>query len=225
MKDYIWRRRADGACSAAVAAPRCGCGRTLLLDTRARGAGAGIHVLNVAKTWEKIQLAARVIVAIENPQVCVAWIGLLRGCSPCRTGRDRDLGAPVRPARGPQVRALHRRAGVCVCVCACRSAPAADPRLAFVVLALTPPPLSRAQSIAGRFTPGTFTNQITKQVCERFVLVCMCSYACVRQSVSECAWGLRRCSCVSDLRMCVCVCVRVCVHVFEYVFLRLCVCV
>ena len=27
----------------------------------------GIHVINVAKTWEKLQLAARIIVAIENP--------------------------------------------------------------------------------------------------------------------------------------------------------------
>lgn len=28
----------------------------------------GIHVINLAKTWEKLQLAARIIVAIENPQ-------------------------------------------------------------------------------------------------------------------------------------------------------------
>ena len=28
----------------------------------------GIHVINLAKTWEKLQLAARVIAAIENPQ-------------------------------------------------------------------------------------------------------------------------------------------------------------
>ena len=28
----------------------------------------GIYVLNLVKTWEKLQLAARVIVAIENPQ-------------------------------------------------------------------------------------------------------------------------------------------------------------
>lgn len=29
----------------------------------------GIYVVNLEKTWEKLQLAARVIVAIENPQV------------------------------------------------------------------------------------------------------------------------------------------------------------
>ena len=28
----------------------------------------GIHVINLSKTWEKLQLAARIIVAIENPQ-------------------------------------------------------------------------------------------------------------------------------------------------------------
>lgn len=28
----------------------------------------GIHVINLAKTWEKLQLAARIIVAVENPQ-------------------------------------------------------------------------------------------------------------------------------------------------------------
>lgn len=28
----------------------------------------GINVINLAKTWEKLQLAARIIVAIENPQ-------------------------------------------------------------------------------------------------------------------------------------------------------------
>ena len=39
MKDYIWRRRQDG-----------------------------IHIINIGKTWEKIQLAARIIVAVENPQ-------------------------------------------------------------------------------------------------------------------------------------------------------------
>ena len=32
----------------------------------------GIFVFNLAKTWEKLQLAARIIVAIENPQDIVA---------------------------------------------------------------------------------------------------------------------------------------------------------
>ncbi|KAL4365320.1 hypothetical protein AHAS_Ahas07G0094300 [Arachis hypogaea] len=28
----------------------------------------GIYIINLGKTWEKLQLAARIIVAIENPQ-------------------------------------------------------------------------------------------------------------------------------------------------------------
>mmetsp|Transcript_11790 Transcript_11790/g.20237 ORF Transcript_11790/g.20237 Transcript_11790/m.20237 type:complete len:295 (+) Transcript_11790:171-1055(+) len=32
----------------------------------------GVHILNVAKTWEKIQLAARIIAAIENPHDVIA---------------------------------------------------------------------------------------------------------------------------------------------------------
>ncbi len=32
----------------------------------------GIFVFNLGKTWEKLQLAARIIVAIENPQDIVA---------------------------------------------------------------------------------------------------------------------------------------------------------
>jgi len=39
MEKYIWRRKQDG-----------------------------VYVINLGKTWEKIQLAARVIVAIENPE-------------------------------------------------------------------------------------------------------------------------------------------------------------
>jgi hypothetical protein len=43
MNDYIWRRRNDG-----------------------------VHILNIGKTWEKIILAARIIVAIENPEDVIA---------------------------------------------------------------------------------------------------------------------------------------------------------
>merc|ERR1719353_2062971 len=38
MAEYIWRRRQDG-----------------------------IHIINIGQTWEKLMLAARIIVAIENP--------------------------------------------------------------------------------------------------------------------------------------------------------------
>jgi len=43
MAEYIWRRRNDG-----------------------------VHILNIGKTWEKLMLAARVIVSIENPEDVIA---------------------------------------------------------------------------------------------------------------------------------------------------------
>lgn len=90
MEEYIWRRRKDG-----------------------------LHVLNIGKTWEKIMLAARVIVAIENPEDVVAI-----------------------SARPWGMRAVLKFAHY-----------------------------TGAQSIAGRFTPGTFTNQITKQYREPRLLI------------------------------------------------------
>lgn len=90
MKDYIWKRRPDG-----------------------------LHIINLAKTWEKLMLAARIIVAIENPQdVCVI------------------------AARPYGQRAVLKFSTYTNCQC-----------------------------IAGRFTPGTFTNQITKQYREPRLLI------------------------------------------------------
>ena len=40
---YIWRRRPDG-----------------------------VHIINLGKTWEKILLAARIIAAVENPEVRIS---------------------------------------------------------------------------------------------------------------------------------------------------------
>jgi small subunit ribosomal protein SAe len=90
MKEYIWRRRNDG-----------------------------VHILNIGKTWEKLILAARVIVAIENPEDVIAI-----------------------SARPYGMRAVLKFAHY-----------------------------TGAQSIAGRFTPGTFTNQITKQFREPRLLI------------------------------------------------------
>jgi len=90
MKVYIWRRRNDG-----------------------------VHILNIGKTWEKLMLAARVIVAIENPADVIAI-----------------------SARPYGMRAVLKFAHY-----------------------------TGAGSIAGRFTPGTFTNQITKQFREPRMLV------------------------------------------------------
>ena len=90
MQEYIWRRRNDG-----------------------------VHVLNIGKTWEKLVLAARVIVAIENPEDVIAI-----------------------SARPYGMRAVLKFSHYTGC-----------------------------QSIAGRFTPGTFTNQITKQFREPRLLI------------------------------------------------------
>lgn len=79
----------------------------------------GTHIINVHKTWEKIVLAARVIVAIENPKdVCV-----------------------VSGAQFGQRAILKFAAHI------------------------------GATPIAGRFTPGTFTNQIQKAFQEPRLLI------------------------------------------------------
>jgi len=90
MTEYIWRRRQDG-----------------------------IHIINIGKTWEKLILAARIIVAIENPQDVIA--------------------ISARPYGQRAVLKFAQHTG--------------------------------AQAIAGRFTPGTFTNQITKQFKEPRLLL------------------------------------------------------
>jgi small subunit ribosomal protein SAe len=90
MKEYIWTRRTDG-----------------------------LHLMNLGKTWEKLVLAARIIVAIENPAdvLCIS----------------------ARPYGQRAVLKFSQYTG--------------------------------AQCIAGRFTPGTFTNQITKQFKEPRLLI------------------------------------------------------
>lgn len=90
MREYVFKRRADG-----------------------------VHILNIGKTWEKIQLAARILVAIENPADIIAV-----------------------SARPYGQRAVLKFAAY-----------------------------THAQSQAGRYTPGTFTNQITKQFKEPRILV------------------------------------------------------
>ena len=90
MTDYIWRRRQDG-----------------------------IHIINIGKTWEKIQLAARIIVAIENPQDVIA--------------------ISARPYGQRAVLKFAQYTG--------------------------------AQSLSIRYTPGTFTNYITKNFKEPRLLI------------------------------------------------------
>jgi len=90
MSEYIWRRNSSG-----------------------------VHIINLGKTWEKLMLAARIIVAIENPADVIA------------------ISARPYGQRGVLKYAQH----------------------------------TGATAIAGRFTPGTFTNQITKNFKEPRVLI------------------------------------------------------
>ncbi|KXS15385.1 ribosomal protein S2 [Gonapodya prolifera JEL478] len=90
MEQYVWKRRTDG-----------------------------IHVLNIMKTWEKLLLAARIIVAIENP-----------------------ADVTVISARPYGHRAVLKYAAN-----------------------------TGATAVAGRFTPGTFTNYITKAFREPRLIV------------------------------------------------------
>jgi small subunit ribosomal protein SAe len=79
----------------------------------------GVYVLNLASTWEKLMLAARIIVAVENPaDVCVI------------------------SARPFGTRAIFKYSSY-----------------------------TGSQYIGGRFTPGTFTNQNTKEFMEPRVLI------------------------------------------------------
>jgi small subunit ribosomal protein SAe len=90
MQRYIWKRRSDG-----------------------------VYLIDLQKTWEKIVLAARIIVAIENPQdICVI------------SARDYGQRAVLKFAK-----------------------------------------YTGAQAIAGRFTPGTLTNQIQEKFMEPRLLI------------------------------------------------------
>ncbi|KAK8670305.1 hypothetical protein V6N13_105063 [Hibiscus sabdariffa] len=79
----------------------------------------GIYIINLGKTWEKLQLAARVIVAIENPQDII-----------------------VQSARPYGQRAVLKFAQYTGC-----------------------------HAIAGRHTPGTFTNQLQTSFSEPRLLI------------------------------------------------------
>jgi len=90
MARYLWKRRSDG-----------------------------VYLIDLQKTWDKLVLAARIIVSIENPQdVCVI------------SARDYGQRAVLKFAK-----------------------------------------YTGAQAIAGRFTPGTFTNQIQEKFMEPRLLI------------------------------------------------------
>jgi len=86
----------------------------------------GVHIIDVRKTWEKLQLAARIIAAVENPKdVCVVALA--------QHSREQPPHAQ---------RAVLKFAKYC-----------------------------QTRAIAGRFTPGTFTNQMQAAFFEPRVLI------------------------------------------------------
>lgn len=90
MEQYVWKRNSDG-----------------------------FYIINLGKTWEKLQLAARAIATIENPSdVCVI------------SARPYGQRAALKFANN-----------------------------------------TGAQAVTGRFTPGTFTNQIQKKFLEPRLLI------------------------------------------------------
>lgn len=84
-----------------------------------RRAADGLHIMNLGKTWEKLMLAARIIVAVENPEDVV-----------------------VLSAREYGQRSVLKFAQY-----------------------------TGAHAIAGRFTPGTLTNQLTRTFREPRVMI------------------------------------------------------
>jgi small subunit ribosomal protein SAe len=86
----------------------------------------GNHIIDLRKTWQKLQLAARIIAAVENPKdVCVVALAT--------------------------------------------SSKEAPPHAQRAVLKFAK--YTHCRSIAGRFTPGTFTNQIQADYFEPRVLI------------------------------------------------------
>jgi small subunit ribosomal protein SAe len=95
------------------------CEKAMEKYVHTRRASDGIHILNLGKTWEKLMLAARVIVTVENPaDVCAI------------SSRTYGQRAVLKFAEH-----------------------------------------TRAQYIANRFTPGTFTNQIQDKFMEPRLLI------------------------------------------------------
>ncbi|MBA0869285.1 hypothetical protein Goshw_026119 [Gossypium schwendimanii] len=110
MERYVFKRRNDAL---VVCIGFCFSNGIIFLSS------IGIYIINLGKTWEKLQLAARVIVAIENPQDII-----------------------VQSARPYGQRAVLKFAQYTGC-----------------------------HAIAGRHTPGTFTNQLQTSFSEPRLLI------------------------------------------------------
>lgn len=105
----------------------------------------GVHLINIGKTWEKLMMAARAIVAIENPaDICII------------SARPYGQRAALKFAR-------------------------------FV----------GATAIAGRFTPGTFTNYITRAFKEPRLII-VTDPITDHQAIREAAFGNIPCIALCD---------------------------
>jgi len=103
-----------------------------------------VHLINLGKTWEKIQLAARIIVAINNPEEVVVV-----------SARDYGQRAVFKYAQYTGIMFIYSvLLGLCL----------NEFDLSFAATL-------GAQYIAGRYTPGTFTNQIQRKFLEPRLLV------------------------------------------------------
>lgn len=82
MDQYVYKRKSDGELQkmyCLVTWQKAGFCFKVILDSFRNLSGSyclstfiGIYIINLKKTWEKLLLAARAIVAIENPaDVCV----------------------------------------------------------------------------------------------------------------------------------------------------------
>jgi len=98
--------------------------------------GEGIQLINLSKTWEKLMVAARIIVTIENPADVVV--------------------VSARPFGSRAVLKFAQYTG--------------------------------AQAVAGRWTPGTLTNQITQKFMEPRLLI-VTDPRTDSQAVKECAYS------------------------------------
>lgn len=80
MDQYVYKRKSDGKLqNMPFVWQKAGLCFKVVLDSFRHPSGSyslstfiGIYIINLKKTWEKLLLAARAIVAIENPaDVCV----------------------------------------------------------------------------------------------------------------------------------------------------------
>lgn len=160
MKKYIFKRKADGT-----------------------------HIINLHKTWEKIVLAARLIVAIENPKDVCAISGATFGqravlkfathvgatpiagkyCFFVFEAANREGAKPATCWAKQRKKTAEKKGSMYVSGCVAsklRSAVRAWVCCVFVFCACR---LLKLR--AGRYTPGTFTNQIQKAFQEPRLLI------------------------------------------------------